>query len=101
MIEHKPNTSVHDHQTHRPATAAELISVLGDLEPLTIEQLLVTGATLDEVIAAAAALEDEDGFGESHHEPWSAREAEVRAILEQLALEDAEERDTEREIART
>ncbi len=74
---------------------------MGELEPLAIEQLLVTGATLDEVTAAVAAIEDEDTFGESRHEPPSAREAEVRAILEQLVLEDAEQRDDEREIART
>ena len=98
MIEPRTIASV---PPRRPATAADLTAVLGELEPLTIEKLLVTGATVDEVTAAVAALEDEGGFGESRHEPSSTREAEVRAILEELAVEDAEEREAESEIART
>lgn len=84
----------------RPASAADLVNLLGELEPLTIERLLATGASLDEVIAATLAIEDEQGFGETHHGPSSTREAEVRAILEELVFEDAEEQESEREIAR-
>jgi hypothetical protein len=85
----------------RSATADEIVELLGELEPLIIEKLLATRATLDEVAEAAAAIEDEDSFGEVGHAPSSPREAEVRAILEDLVFETVEEREAEREIART
>ncbi len=86
--------------TIRPATASQLVELLGELEPLTIDRLLRTGATLDEVAAAASAIEEEDAFGEVHRDPSSPREAEVRAILLELVFEDTEEQEAEREIAR-
>ena len=82
-----------------PATAAEIGSVLGEVQPWTIERLLATRATLDEISAAISAIEDEIGFGESHHAPSTPREAEVRAILEEQVFEDFEERESE--LART
>jgi hypothetical protein len=85
----------------RPATAADIVALLGELEPLAIDRLLATGATSAEVAEAVSAIEDEDAFGEIHHEPSSPREAEVRAILEELVFETVEEREDEREIART
>lgn len=83
------------------ASAGEIFGLLGELEPLTLERLLATGATIAEVAAAINAIEDEDAFGETHHAPLSSREAEVRAILEELVFENAEEQESEREIART
>lgn len=88
-------------RTVHPATAAEILELLGELEPLTLEKLLATGATFDEVAEAVSAIEDEDAFGEVHHGPSTPREAEVRAILEELVFEDFEERESERGIART
>jgi len=85
----------------RAATSEEILELLGELEPLTLERLVATGATIGEVAEAVAAIEDEDAFGEIEHPPSSAREAEVRAILEDLVFEDFEEREAEREIART
>ena len=87
-------------RTDRAVTAAELADLLGELEPLTIEKLIATRATIDEVAEAVSAIEDEDTFGELHHEPSSPRQAEVRAILEELVFEDVEEGESEREIAR-
>ena len=84
-----------------PASAAELIGLLGELEPLTLEKILATGATIDEVAEAVNAIEDEDSFGELRHPPSSSKEAEVRAILEDLVFENFEERESERDIART
>ena len=85
----------------QPATAAELVELLGELEPLTLEKLQATGATIDEVANAVSAIEDEDAFGEDSHAPSSRREAEVRAILQELVFEDFEESESDREIART
>lgn len=88
-------------RTDDRATASEIVALLGELEPLTLEKLLATGATLGEIAEAVSAIEDEDAFGEVHHTPSTPREAEVRAILEELVFEDFEERESEREIART
>jgi tRNA(Ser,Leu) C12 N-acetylase TAN1 len=92
--------AAHQHDGHR-ATAAELVELLGDLEPLTLERLLATGATIGEVAEAVSAIEDEDARGEPHHAPSTPREAAVHAILTELTFEDFEERESEREIART
>lgn len=88
-------------QPAHPASSSELVDLLGELEPLTLQQLLATGASIDEVAEAVSAIEDEDAFGEIHHPPSSSREAAVRAILEALVLENFEERESEREIMRT
>jgi tRNA(Ser,Leu) C12 N-acetylase TAN1 len=84
-----------------PASAVEIVSLLGQVEPLTLDQLLATGATIDEIAEAVSAIEDEEAVGEEHHAPTTAREAEVRAILEDLMFESFEEREAEREIVRT
>ncbi|HEU4727841.1 MAG TPA: THUMP domain-containing protein, partial [Kofleriaceae bacterium] len=82
-------------RTPHPASASEIVDLLGELEPLTLEKLLATGATIGEVAEAVSAIEDEDAFGEIHHAPSTPREAEVRAILEDLLFEDFEERESE------
>lgn len=84
-----------------PASAVEIVGLLGRVEPLTLDQLLATGATIDEIAEAVSAIEDEEAVGEQHHAPSTAREAEVRAILEDLMFESFEEREAEREIVRT
>ena len=88
-------------RTEHPASASEVAGLLGEVEPLTLEKLLATGATIGEIAEAVSAIEDEDAFGEIHHAPSTPREAEVRAILEDLVFEEFEERESEREIART
>ena len=85
----------------KPASAAEIIDILGEVESLTLDKLLATGASADEVANAVSAIEDEDSFGEEHHAPSNTREAEVRAILEELVFDDLEERESEGEIAHT
>ncbi len=87
--------------TVHPASATEIVDLLGDVEPLTLEKLLATGATIGEVAEAVSAIEDEDSFGEVHHAPSTAREAAVRAILEDLMFETFEERESERGVIRT
>lgn len=88
-------------RTEHAATASEIVELLGEVEPLTLEKLLATRATIDEVAEAVSAIEDEDAFGEIHHAPSTPREAEVRAILEDLVFENVEEQESEREIVRT
>lgn len=85
-----------------PATAAEVVELLGEVEPLTVQQLLETGATFGEIAEAVSAIQDEDSpFGEVHRAPSTPGAAAVRAILEALVFECFEERAAEREIVQT
>lgn len=63
------------------ATATELEQLLGEVDPLVIERILETRATLDEVDEALADLQSELDAG-IRHTPSSPRVAEVREILE-------------------
>jgi hypothetical protein len=85
----------------KSATTAEIIGILGEVESLTLDKLLATGASADEVQRAVCAIEDEDSFGEQSHAPSSPREAEVRAILEELVFEEIDDRESEGDIAHT
>jgi len=84
-----------------PASASELRDIPGEVEPLAPEMLPTAGATTGECAEARSALQDEDSFGDLHHAPSNEREAAVRAILEDLLLEELEERESEREVTRT
>ncbi len=83
------------------ASTGEIVDLLGAVEPLTLDRLLATGATIGEIAEAVGAIEDEQAFGEVHHSPSTQRVAEVQAILEDLMFESFEEREGEREIVRT
>jgi hypothetical protein len=72
-----------------PATADQLAELLGELDTFTIERILDTGATVDEVTEARAGLEDERRFGEPH-DPTTVRVASVRVILDELTDDDDE-----------
>jgi hypothetical protein len=64
-------------------TAEEVEDLLGEVDPLIIERILATHATLEEVGEALADVEDEQRFGE-RRAPASPRVAEVREILEDV-----------------
>lgn len=67
-----------------PATAADVSRMLGDVDPLILERILSTGASVDEIDEALREAEDEGGFGEEHHVPSSPRVLAVRAVLDEL-----------------
>jgi hypothetical protein len=71
-----------------PANADDVQHMIGDVEPLIVERILATGASADEVAEAVRELEDERGFGETHHVPSSPRVAQVRAILDDCYVLD-------------
>jgi hypothetical protein len=73
---------------YAPATFDEIKNILGDLDPLAFEEILVTGATTDEVAEAYAAFEAERQ-GEARR-PMSSRVAAVYSIIED-AFEDLDE----------
>jgi hypothetical protein len=76
-----------------PASANDVSRLLGDVDPLAIERIIATGATSDEIVEAFRATQDEYGFGEESHEPSSPAVAEVRAVLDELAILDDDARD--------
>jgi hypothetical protein len=67
-----------------PATAADVSRMLGDVDPLILERILSTGASVDEIDEALREAEDEGGFGEEHHAASSPRVLAVRAVLDEL-----------------
>jgi hypothetical protein len=71
-----------------PATPEEIRAILGDLDPTVFEQILLTGATADDVAEAYAVFEAERQ-GEARR-PMSARVTAVHAIIDD-AFEDIEE----------
>jgi hypothetical protein len=79
-----------------PATANEVSRMLGDVDPLVVERILETGATADEISEALRDAQDERGFGEETHEPSSSRVVEVRAVLDELVLDEDDDEDDAR-----
>jgi len=69
----------------QPATEADLVHLLGELDPFTISQILSIAPSRDELDEAVQETQDEAGFGEEPRTPSSARVANVRAVLEDLA----------------
>lgn len=72
-----------------PVLAEEIGEILGDVDGFTIERILDTHATLDEICEALADLEDERRFGE-RRESTSSRVAAVREILEERPEQSCE-----------
>ena len=65
------------------ASYQQIVELLGDVDPLFVNRLEGTGASLDEINEALGQLED-DQFGEERHPDSSPRVAEARAILEEM-----------------
>ena len=73
---------------HTPARSYEVGSLLGDVDPIVVERILETGASIDEISEALYLIEQDDVV---QQEPSSARVVEVRAILSELVGEGDEE----------
>ena len=73
-------------QPSNPATADDVLRIVGDVDPLIVERILATGASADEIGEALREVEDEQGFGEGIHISSSPRVSEVRAVLEEMEL---------------
>jgi hypoxanthine phosphoribosyltransferase len=79
------------HTTSLPATSAEIIHLIGEVDALVIDNILDTRASFAEVAEALASIEDEEAYGDLRHLPSSPRVAEVRAILEDVVLDEPPE----------
>lgn len=75
-------------QAVTPATRDQIEGLIGDADPLVVEQLEELGATYDELAEALADVNDEQR-GEPH-EPRTPRIAEAREILFQVLDRDAD-----------
>jgi hypothetical protein len=81
-----------------PATASDVNRLIGDADPLVVERILATGASVDEIDEALREAEDERGFGEEPHQASSARVAEVIAVLNELAVLESDEDEREENV---
>lgn len=62
-----------------PATPTEITNLVGDIDPIVVEQILELGATTDEVAQAIACLEA-DRAGEIRV-PMTTKVASIYALL--------------------
>jgi hypothetical protein len=65
------------------ASYQQILEVLGDVDPLFVNRIEATGASIDEVNEALGQVEG-DEFGEERCADSSPRVAEVRAVLEEI-----------------
>ncbi len=75
---------------HRPATASEVVQIIGPIDDHIIADIMATGATAAEVTEAYSWLSSRDYFHRKVHELAHGRVAQVYRIL------DAERRPAER-----
>jgi hypothetical protein len=71
------------------ATYQQIVELLGEVDPLFVNRIEATAASIDEINEALGQLEG-DQFGEERCADSSPRVAEVRAILEEI-FDDPEE----------
>jgi hypothetical protein len=75
------------------ASHDEVRELLGEVDDLTIERVIDTGATIDEVAEALGYVEAEEAGEALEVMPLSSRVVEVRAILDELARAQEQELD--------
>jgi len=68
----------------RPPAASDVYRLLGEVDPLLVDRVLATGASLEEIGEALRETQDEAEFGETPHPPSSGRVADVRAVREEI-----------------
>ncbi len=69
----------------QPATEGDVNRLLGEVDALTTARILAIAPSVDELDEAIRETEDEAGFGEEPHTPSSARVANIRVVLDELA----------------
>jgi len=74
-----------------PATAAEIIGILGPSDETMLVEIQRTGASAAEVLEAFARLEEDDAVGPVARRAATAKVVEVMAVLQ--AAEIGPERD--------
>ena len=82
-----------------PATAKQILDLLGDVPPEALERLLATGASIHEIAAAAVVMDDDDALADAPGE--SSRIREICAILEEHVVDRIDDAGEQREIAHT
>jgi len=74
------------------ASYQQIVELLGDVDPLFVNRIEATGASIDEINEALGQVEG-DQFGEERCADSSPRVAEVRVILEEIFDEPDVEQD--------
>lgn len=71
-----------DTKSDHPATAAEIIDIIGPQDDLVLARIVATGATVSDVAAAYSWMNADDVMAESGLHPNSGRVAQVYQILQ-------------------
>lgn len=74
----------------QPATEGDVTRLLGEVDPLTTARILAIAPSLDELDEAIRECEDAATFGEEARTPSSARVANLRVVLDELAHDELE-----------
>lgn len=78
-----------DIKSERPATAADIIDIIGPQDDFVVARIVATGATVSDVAAAHSWMNADDVMGEAGLHPNSGRVAQVYQILQdQLSASD-------------
>lgn len=77
-------------QPPQPATTAEIIAILGQVDDETLAAIRRTGATAAEVLEAFAWATADDSLGSETERTCRGTVAEVCAIIAALEVEDEE-----------
>ncbi len=74
----------------QPATEGDVTRLLGEVDAQTTARILAIAPSLDELDEAIRACEDAAAFGEEPRTPSSARVANLRVVLDELAHDELE-----------
>lgn len=67
---------------HRPATAGDIVQIVGPIDDDVVAQIIATGATAEDVTQANAWLSTRDYFRRTAHEVAHGRIARVYHLLD-------------------
>ncbi len=67
---------------HHPATASDIVEIVGPIDDSVIAQIIATGATLEEVREANAWLSTRDYFRRMAHDSAHGRIAQTYHLLD-------------------
>lgn len=73
------------------ATEGDVKRLLGEVDPLTTARILAIAPSVDELDEAIRQTEDEANFAEEPRTPSSARVANVREVLAELAAAELDD----------
>ena len=71
-----------DSRPHQPATAGDIVQIVGPIDDRVIAEIIATGATVSDVTEACAWLSTRDHFRRAAHDSAHGRIARVYHVLD-------------------